>query len=210
MPFSALTDEERLRIHEGALGVLEEIGLQGPRPLLARLREHGLEVPQGGDRVRLARGQVEAALVQAPRVVRLGARGPGRSLILDGTSTHVATDGCGAKVLDLDTGVVRPSMLADVAASARLADALDEFHVYWMMVSAHDVPRARRVPMEYLTALRNTTKPVQMIDVAHRDEAERLARMARVLADEGVVDGPPLSALISVVSPLRLDPDGTD
>jgi len=78
------------------------------------------------------------------------------------------------------------------------------------MVSAQDVPRELRVPLEYLTALRNTVKPIQMIDLARREEAEQLVRMARVLNNEGVVQGAPLSALISVVSPLRLDPDGTE
>jgi trimethylamine--corrinoid protein Co-methyltransferase len=79
-----------------------------------------------------------------------------------------------------------------------------------MMVSAQDVPPGLRVPLEYLTALRNTVKHVQMIDVARREEAEQLVEMARLLNEAGVVDGPPVSALISVVSPLRLDPDGTE
>ncbi len=208
MAFRALTEEQRLRIHDSALGILEEVGLQAPRPLLDQLRERGAS--GDNDRLRLPRGFVEAALARAPRVVRLGARGEKAGLVLDGHRTHVAPDGCGAKAVDLATGQVRPSVLADVAASARLTDALAGFDLYWMMVSAQDVPREARVGVEYLTALRNTGKHVQMIDVARREEAERLVQMARVLRDEGVVEGPPLSALISVVSPLRIDPDGTE
>jgi trimethylamine:corrinoid methyltransferase-like protein len=140
--------------------------------------------------------------------VRLGARDDARSLLLDGRHTFAATDGCASKAVDPESGEIRPSVLADVARSARLADALPEFDLYWMMVSAQDVPRETRVAREYLTALQNTTKPVQMIDMARRDEATALVRMASVLSDAGVVKGPPVSALISVVSPLRLDPDG--
>jgi len=210
MTFQALTDRERSEIHAGALRVLEEVGLLAPKTLVAELRERGVGTGDTGDRLRLSRASVEAALARAPGTVRLGARGAGRETILDGRRSHAATDGCGAKVVDLDSGNVRPSVLADVASSARLTDALAEFDVYWMMVSAQDVPRELRVPLEYLTALRNTAKHVQMIDVARREEAERLVHMARLLNDQGIVNGPPVSALISVVSPLRLDPDGTE
>lgn len=210
MRFAALCDDERSTVHEAALALLEDTGLLAPKTLLAALRERGLRASAGTDRLRLPRSVVEQALLSAPRSVRLGARDHGHGLLLDGHGTHAATDGCGAKVVDPGTGMTRPSRLDDVARSALLADALSEFDLYWMMVSAQDVPRETRVAAEYLAALRNTTKPVQMIDVARREEAEALVRMARILNEEGVVAGPAVSALISVVSPLRLDPDGLE
>jgi trimethylamine---corrinoid protein Co-methyltransferase len=209
MPFQALSADERSRIHEAALALLEDTGLAGPPALLRRLAEAGVG-SIAGERLRLAAGTVAAALRTAPRRVRLGARDGARDVLLDGSRTWAATDGCAAKVRDLGAASPRPATLADVASSARLADALPEFDLYWMMVSAQDVPRERRVPAEYFTALRSTSKHVQMIDVARRDEAERLVAMARLLAEAGVVRGPAASALISVVSPLRLDPDGTE
>jgi trimethylamine--corrinoid protein Co-methyltransferase len=210
MAFQALTDRERAEIHAGALRVLEEVGLAAPKALVDTLRSRGVGQGDVEGRLHLSRASVEAALACAPATVHLGARDARCGATLDGRRSHAATDGCGAKAVDLDTGLVRPSVLADVARSARLTDALPEFDVYWMMVSAQDVPRDQRVPLEYLTALRNTVKPVQMIDVSRREEAEQLVEMARLLSGEGVVDGPPVSALISVVSPLRLDPDGTE
>lgn len=208
MRFKALGDDQCRAIHEAAVGLLADTGLLVPPALRGVLRDGGLELPAGGDRLRLPRPVVEKALASAPRSVRLGARDEARSLLLDGRHTWAATDGCAAKAVDPETGQTRPSVLADVARSARLADALPEFDLYWMMVSAQDVPRETRVAREYLTALANTSKPVQMIDMARRDEALALVRMAGVLTDAGVVKGPPVSALISVVSPLRLDPDG--
>ena len=211
MRFEALTDSERKEIHEGALRLLEEVGLLLPAssPLAGRLRSAGLRT--GDDnRILLPRAAVEAALGRAPRVVRLGARDARRTVVLDGRRTFVTTDGCGASTLDLDSGERRRSILGDVAASARLADALDGVDVYWMMISAQDVPAGERVAREYLTAIMNTTKHVQMIDVARREEADTLIAMARELKDNGLFEDSPVSMLISVVSPLRLDPNGTE
>lgn len=208
MRFKALGEDQCRAVHEAAMELLADTGLMASRPLLDVLRDGGLGVPAGSERLLLPRPVVERALASAPRSVRLGARDEARSLLLDGRHTWAATDGCASKAVDPETGQVRPAVLADVARSARLADALPEFDLYWMMVSAQDVPRETRVAREYLTALQNTTKPVQMIDMARRDEATALVRMASVLSEAGVVKGPPVSALISVVSPLRLDPDG--
>jgi trimethylamine--corrinoid protein Co-methyltransferase len=131
-------------------------------------------------------------------------------LVLGGKHTYVATDGCGARVLDPLSGVLRPATLSDLAQSARLADALTEFDLYWTMVSAQDVPASQRVVSEFVTAIRNTTKHVQIIDMARAKEAEQVARLTAVLTGTGVVEAPAASALISVVSPLRLDPEGTE
>jgi trimethylamine--corrinoid protein Co-methyltransferase len=211
MRIEALTAKEIEQIHDAALQTLAEVGMELPADsaLVARLRKAGLEIT-GDDRLLLPRAAVEAAIERAPRVVRLGTRNPSRKIVLDGSRTYVATDGCGSRTIDLETGRIRPAVLADVAASARLTDALDEYDVYWMMVSAHDVPQASRVAWEYLAALHNTTKHVQMIDVSRGSEARLLVRMARELRDAGAMEDPPVSMLISVVSPLRFEPDSTE
>ncbi len=211
MQCEALTPREKDRVHEAALEILQDVGLLLPRgsTIASRLRDAGLRVADDGW-LRLPRATVEAALRSAPRTVRLGARDAARTVVLDGTRTYLTTDGCGAQTIDLANGLRRPSRLEDVASSARLADALDVYQVYWMMVSAQDVPLEERVAREYLAALRGTTKHVQMIDVARPGEAAALARMAREIQDGGVCADAPVSMLISVVSPLRIDPGGAE
>lgn len=213
MRFEPLTETEAQSIHDAALQLLEEVGLllpaTTPKPVATRLRDAGLTI-SGDGRLRLSRAAVGAALKRAPRRVVLGARDARRHATLDGTTTYVTTDGCGSKTLDPRSGRRRPAILADIAASARLADALPGFHVYWMMVSAEDVPLRTRVGREYLTALGNTTKHVQMIDVSRPEEARLLVDMARVVRETGVTTEAPVSMLISVVSPLRLDPGGLE
>ncbi len=210
MRIETLTDAGRDEIHDGALRLLEEVGLKVPPA--PRLRERLIDggLPPDGEHLRIPRAAVAKALKTAPRRIQLSARSAERNITLDGARTFVTTDGCGASTLDIDSGERRRSVLADVAASARLADALGGFDVYWTMVSAHDVPPPVRVAREFLAALQNTTKHVQVIDVARREEAVSLVAMARAITDSGAAGEAPVSMLISVVSPLRLDPAGTE
>jgi len=210
MRYSVLTAEEEQQIHEAALCVLEEVGLDVARPsLIDKLREHGFPTP-AEDRVLIPRARIEEALKGAPQQVRLGARAADKQVLLDGTRCFTSTGGCGSKTLDMDTREVRSATLADVAASARLADAIEEYDIYWTMISAQDAAPATRVARGFLAALQNTVKPIQIIDATTAAEAETLALMARQLESAGAVHGPPVSMLNSVVTPLRLDPDGTE
>jgi trimethylamine--corrinoid protein Co-methyltransferase len=207
---TALAREEEERIHEASLQVLEEVGLRVESPALrSELKERGFPSP-AADRILFPRARVEGALKEAPRSVQLGARAEDRQVVLDGGRMFATTGGCGCKTLDMDTDEVRPSSLADVAASARLADRLDQFDVYWTMTSPQDVEPTRRTARGYLAAVQNTRKPIQVIDAGTGEEAETLVRMARALQSAGAVHGPPLSMLNSVVTPLRLDPGGTE
>ncbi len=210
MRYWVLTAEEEERIHEAALCLLEEVGLDVARPsLVAELRKLGFPTP-AADRVSIPRARVEEALKGAPRHVHLGARSADKQVLLDGTRSFTATGGCGSKTLDMDTNEVRSASLADVAASARLADAIEQYDVYWTMISAQDVEPATRVARGFLAALQNTVKPIQIIDATTAAEAETLVLMVRQLESAGAVHGPPVSMLNSVVTPLRLDPDGTE
>ena len=210
MRYSVLSEEEEKRIEEAALCLLEEVGLDVASPsLAAKLKEHDFPMP-AADRVRIPRARVEEALRGAPRCVQLGARAAEKQVVLDGKRSFTTTSGCGAKTLDMDTDEVRPASLADVAASARLADGLEEYDVYWTMISAQDVDPATRVARGFLAALQNTVKPVQIIDASTAEEAETLVLMARQLESAGAVHGPPVSMLNAVVTPLRLDPDSTE
>jgi trimethylamine--corrinoid protein Co-methyltransferase len=142
--------------------------------------------------------------------VHLGARAADKQAVLDGTRCYTATGGCGSKTLDMDTDEVRPASLDDVATSARLADSIEQYDVYWTMISAQDVEPETRVARSFLAALQNTVKPIQVIDASKGAEAETLVRMARQLESAGAMHGPPVSMLNSVITPLRLDPGGTE
>jgi hypothetical protein len=144
MPFSlrpVLTRSEIEHIHERSLDLLERVGIdyQTPRALEV-LERHGCRVDYERTWASLPRDFVEWAIEQAPRVVRLEARDPSRSVVLDGRRSHHTTDSQGTRALDFETGERLPSNEESLRRGLLFADALDKLDIVNVMVAATDVP----------------------------------------------------------------------
>ena len=137
----------------------------------------------------------------------LAARDPSQDLLLDGRHVHAATDGCGVEVQDLETGEIRRSRLADVAAIARVADALDEVSFHWVPVSAQDMPPESRALHELAAIWRNSTKHVQTESIVTPSEVAAAIEMAAAIAGgrEALRERPVLSIMQCTISPLAQD-----
>jgi trimethylamine--corrinoid protein Co-methyltransferase len=121
----------------------------------------------------------------------------------------MGTGGAAVKVLDLETGQVRESTLADVAQIGRLVDALDNIHFYLRACVARDIPTENLDLNTYYAALTNTTKHVtgNCFTVASaRDVIEMAAMIAG--SPEALRAQPFISFITSwTVSPLRYAPE---
>ncbi len=202
-----LDDGQLADLRRVTLEILESIGVHVPSEHVRRLyEEHGATVDHTSGIVRLAPDLVLAAMAKAPRSFTLGGRTPEFDLVLDGSALYVGTDGCGIRVVDRETGEIRPSTLADVADMARVADALPALGFYWPIVSAGDHPDTAPIH-ELLVSCSNTVKHVQSETVVDPVMARAAVEMARVIggSDESVRARPPLSSLICAISPLAQD-----
>ncbi len=109
-----LTQREIERIHDAALTVLEEVGMGDPTPELSRLAiEAGVVLGQDG-RLRFPRAWIEDMVAALPKRFTLHGRAPGRDIELGAGLTHYATGGTAVRLVDLETGEFRPSVLQDV------------------------------------------------------------------------------------------------
>ena len=132
-----LSDEERERVHEHTLALLEKTGVRvDSEQARAVLAEAGAQVD---DRrvVRLPRALVERALEAAPKRFALGGRREGFSIPLNEGGFTLLADGGATTVLDRDTGERRPGEYRDWRESTLLLDALDDVGLYWWMVDAN-------------------------------------------------------------------------
>lgn len=204
--YRPLRDEDVERIHAASLEVLERTGIEVPPSECREIfRAAGARVDEGRNRVFIPQPMVEDALATARRAVTLCGRDPRHDIVLGGRRVHMGTGGAAIKVLDLETGVVRQTTLADVARIGRLVDALDHIHFYLRACVAHDVPADALDVNTYYAALTNTTKHVTGNCFSVRSVRE-VAEMAALIAGgrEALRERPIVSLVTCwTVSPLR-------
>jgi trimethylamine--corrinoid protein Co-methyltransferase len=155
-----LGDDDKRAIYDAALEIIAAVGMrvyQGEA--LELLRAAGAEVI-GGDLVRLPAALVERARATAPAAVTVFDREGAPAMDLGGRRSYFGTGSDLMSLYDLETGARRPSSLADVAAAARLCDALDNIDFVMSSAYAHEVDPHRAYVEEFRAMAANTTKPM--------------------------------------------------
>ncbi|HEX5642651.1 MAG TPA: trimethylamine methyltransferase family protein [Thermoleophilia bacterium] len=159
-----LTGAEREAVYAEAVAILERVGMKMKgAAVLPLLREAGARV-DGDGVVRFPSELVERAVAACPREVLMAGETTASDVLLDGSRSFFNVSGCAAKTLDRETGVVRPSTLADLRDGTIVLDATPELDVVWTFLTATDVPLERRELVEYYTYLTETAKPVVFVD----------------------------------------------
>ena len=204
--WQALRPDDVTRLEQAILRTLADVGVRFPlERALDALERGGCRVDRGSQVARLPEDVVRAALRSAPPAPLLAARDRRCDIVLDGTACHLSNDGCGVRVVDPETGELRPSTRQDVADSARFVDALPQVSFYWgPVVTAEDVPLATRPLHEAEAIFTNTSKHFQAVDVVGEDTARRVVEMARVVAggDEELRRRPLMSLIACPIDPL--------
>ena len=113
-------------------------------------------------------------------------------LLADGGASHFCSSGCGAFVLDDDTGERRLSTLDDLRKATALLDASPEVDLIWTTVTANDVPLEVRERMSFYTMLTQSDKHVTFVDCP--SQVEPLLRIAEIVG--GDLDGVPRAAAV--------------
>jgi trimethylamine--corrinoid protein Co-methyltransferase len=143
--YRVLSDEDRHRVHEESLKILENTGVRVETPLGRKiLRGAGATVDDDSKLVKFPRALVESSLKFICRDFTLSARRPGADLVftdgqLDGGDCVLLPDGSTPLVLDGETGERRAGTYEDWKAATRLADSLDEIGMYWEVVDTKDL-----------------------------------------------------------------------
>lgn len=212
-PASILKTEDKKRIHESALQVLERTGMR-IHSAVARtdLKKAGAIVDDKSMIVRFPKDVVQSLIKSVPSKIVLTGRTEEFDLPVDGTHHYYTTDGCGIAVWDAKTKTRRNSKLEDIRKSAIIADWLPYLSIYEPMVVAHDVPAKLHVVMGMKQAMENTTKHIETESTTNPEEARAQIRMASEViggVDE-LRDRHYISAMVCTVSPLILEGPATD
>jgi len=200
------------RIHYSTLRILEETGVRvDEETALKLLDDAGATVDFKQRIVRVPRSLVEELIKKARRCVRLCGRNPKHDVTLGEGRVYVMTSSTGIRVLDMETGEVRQSTKKDVEDSARLADALENFHIYSIMVDALDYPE-EIMGLEEIDAMFNNTEKHIDTGALSTDNARDEIRMAAAVAGsfEELRKRPIIDFMQTPVSPLIQDRGNTE
>jgi len=206
----ALSRDDIYRIHTATLQVLERTGVVvEDETALNLLDDAGANVNRKTMNVKIPPHLVEEAIRMCSRTVLFAGRNEKYDLRLEEGRVHFGTGEGANTILDHETGVVRPATRADIANAARLTDALPNYDFVMPIFVAQDVP-SRVFPLHDLhVTLKNTEKPVMVVDfgVGTPD----LIRMAAVVAggEEELRERPILGMMALAISPLIHSKDAT-
>jgi trimethylamine--corrinoid protein Co-methyltransferase len=202
-----LDEAEKQSFVAEALGILERVGVElkgsAALPVLADL---GADVDLSTGVAHLPPELVLRAVEACPRRVLFAGASPEHDVVLDeGEPAHFCSSGCAAFVLDHETGVRRPSTLADLQAATILLDEVPEVDVMWTTITANDVPVEVRELVVCYVVLTEARKHVTLVDSPSR--AEPLLRIMDVISGgaEAFRERPRFSTLLTAASPLRID-----
>ncbi len=211
--YRPLSPDSLQAIHNTSMDVFEKVGVKvAYPPVLDLWKRAGAEVVDKENKIiRMDRNVVEKCVRSSPSEVTLCGREPRHDLVLSGTRTYLGTGGTALNVLDLETGERRPTTIRDVAASARVCDALENIEFFVITCFPGEIEKAHVDVNRFYAALQNTSKHV-MGGVYTVEGVKKIVRMAEMIAGSGdaLARRPFLSFITATMSPLTMDKDYTE
>jgi|YelNatPaOPRAMG01_1025707.scaffolds.fasta_scaffold05376_5 trimethylamine--corrinoid protein Co-methyltransferase len=154
-------DEEEL-VHNLSLKNLNENGVKIPsQSVLKMLENAGAKVDYKTEIAKIPEEMVNEALKKAPKEFVIGARDPKKDIRLPAeTYPYVSLGGVTAWIEDYKTKKHLDATRKDLAAIAKLGDALDPVDAIWPLVTVRDVPPHTGFAYELWTCFQNSVKPI--------------------------------------------------
>ncbi len=212
-PYQPLSETDVIRIHQGALELLERVGMASATE---RVREvcvaNGCSISESG-RLLYPRSLVEDMLAEAAQSFVVHGRDPRFDFEARSGSVNFCTGGAAVKMLDIDTRHYRPSTLRDIYDLARLCDTLENIQWFARPVVATDVEDVFEMDVNTVYACAAGTRKHIATSFAQGAHVSRVIPMLDALAGgDGLFSRRPFCTVhaTTVVSPLAFAPDSLD
>lgn len=195
------------RIHDAAMKVFEEVGVQINSDLALDLfRKSDATVDEETRRVTMPRDMVMELVGKAPPEIVLQGRVQRNKVVLGGSRVYAGTGGTALNVLDRVTGNKRLASLQDIREFARLVDNLDNVHIFMLPTYPNDIPKEHVDVNRFFAGLDNCRKPI-VGGVYSVEGVKRVIRMAQMIAGspKALRDKPILAMVTCTISPFKID-----
>ncbi len=210
--YKPLTEQEVLQIHKASMRVFEETGVEVHDDLALKfLKEAGAEVDMKRKKFYASEAFVMDKVKKAPSQVTLCGRDPKHDLILGGKNVYLGTGGTALNVLDIETGIKRPTVLQDVRNTAKLVDALDHIHFFVLPVYPSELSQENVDVNRFFAGMSNTSKHV-MGGVYSSEGIKKVVKIGQEImgSKEALRKRPIFSMITCIMSPLKLDAKYTE
>ena len=211
--YEPLSQDKLGRIHGSALRVLEDVGVKVElSEALEIFSEAGANVDLDNKRVKIPSKIVEKTLGLAPSKVILCGRKSKNNIFLEKNRVYMGTGGAALRVIDLESGEIRPSNLEDIAKMAKLVDGLENIHFYTVPCTAQDIPPQKLSINEFYASISNTTKNVMGAARTPQDVKDVMDMASMICGGEDKLRKNPFISFVTswMVSPLTFDPGVTE
>lgn len=159
--FNILTAEMKEKINEGALRILEEIGMKitGERTL-KKFAEKGI-VPDANGMLRIPRSLVKWALEAAPKEITLyGMDGRPRMVINQSNRVYFGTHNDMEQIVDYKTNKARPMLLKDIETMCKIASNCENIDFVLSVGLIQDVAPQIQSQMAFIESCKYMEKTI--------------------------------------------------
>lgn len=202
-----LSCEDLQRIDRTGRRILERVGIRiWDGAFLDMLERAGARVARDDQRVRFEGDWLDEYLGRAPSSFTLYSRDGHNDLHLGRGEAYFANGGRVFRILDMETGGYRLTLLRDVANTATLVDHLDYIGFYIIACQAHDVEPQTYHLNDFYHAFSHTTKHV-MGGCDHFEGVKQMWELAGFIAggEDKLRERPFVSVITNPVSPLTIE-----
>ena len=207
--YRPLSPDQVKTLHNAALSILEKTGMTfepGLEDVAELLGSNGATLDMEKRIIRFTPEMIADAVLKAPEKVVLYGRKEEQDLCLTENKVHMGTGGAAIKIIDLDTGEIRPTTLKDLEMVTRLVDKLENIHFLVRPCIPTDIEKADYDINMYYACLSATTKHV-MSGVNDEKGLADVINMASLIAggQDKLKEKPFISVITSfAISPLKL------
>ncbi len=158
-----------------------------------------------GENVKVPEHVVTGCLQTAPKGWTIYDREGNRAMEIEGRKSYYGTSTASPRTKDALTGEIHPTLVADIATGAKVADALENIDWVMPMGSVQDVPPTVADLHEFEAVVSNTTKPIVFLGYTPRG-VELAFEMAAEVAGglDNLQQRPFIVFYPEPISPLRL------
>lgn len=204
--FEVLNQGEIEQIHAASMEILETVGIRVDyRRAREIFRQAGARVDEAEQCVYLSESLVRQALARAPAEFTLYGLDGEFQLQVGGDRVNFAALGTPTRILDAETGQVRPTTLEDTIRHIILIDACDYVHNSQMDIWPNDIPMTTIHTESIWAWAHHSRKPFGMGCYGYLPTLDMMRMMALAVGGKDELRRRPrFLAICSVVSPLQM------